>query len=387
MSSRPELSVVLPCLDEADTVEACVRDGLAALERSGVAGEVVVADNGSRDRSRELARAAGARVVEVPERGYGAALQAGVGAARGRFVLMADADLSYDLAELPRFLARLQSGAELVVGCRLPVGGGTLEPGAMPWLHRRIGNPFLSFVARRLFGVPVRDVYCGMRAFTKDAWERLDLRCTGMELAVEMVVKARLAGLATEELPITLRPDGRRTHAPHLRTFRDGWRTLRWCLLASPRWLLLAPGVALVAAGLLGYALALPGVRVEGARLDAHTLLVASLALLVGHQALAFAALSQAWAAATGLLPEPRGLARLRRAFTLERGLLIAALLVLAGLALVAKVFLAWRAAGYGDLDYPETMRFVIPGTTLAALGVQTALAGAALGLLGLTRR
>jgi hypothetical protein len=271
-----ELSVVMPCLNEAETLEICVGKAQRAMQEHGIHGEVVVADNGSEDGSIAIAERLGARVVHVSERGYGSALMGGIAAAHGRFVIMGDADDSYDFLEVPRFVEGLRKGADLVQGCRLPWGGGTVLPGAMPPLHRWLGNPLFTLMARRMFGVPIHDAYCGMRGFSRECYERLKLRCTGMEFAIEMLVKASLRGERIEEVPITLHPDKRTSHGPHLRTFRDGWRTVRFFLLHSPRWLFLVPGAVLMALGCLGYALALPGISLFGVRLDAHTLLVSS---------------------------------------------------------------------------------------------------------------
>src|SRR4051812_2606559 len=244
--SSPELSVVMPCLNEADTLALCIRKARRALDENGIAGEIVVADNGSTDGSQDIALAHGARVVDVADRGYGNALMGGIAAARGRAVLMGDADDSYDFLELPRFVDKLREGYDLVQGCRLSRGKGQVLPGAMPMLHRRLGNPLFSAIARNWFGTPTNDLYCGMRAFTKDHYERLGQRCTGMEFAAEMTVKSSLKNARIAEVPITLHPDRRLAHAPHLRTFRDGWRTLRFLLMYSPRRLFLAPGAALV---------------------------------------------------------------------------------------------------------------------------------------------
>ncbi|MCD6340022.1 MAG: glycosyltransferase family 2 protein, partial [Verrucomicrobia bacterium] len=235
-----ELTVLIPCLNEAETVGLCVRKARESLERLGVSGEVLVADNGSEDDSARLAAAAGARVIHVPERGYGSALLAGIEAARSRFILMADADDSYDLENIEPFLAKLREGFDLVQGCRLPAGGGRVERGAMPFLHRWVGNPLFTRLARWWFGTPVHDTNCGMRAFRRDFIQRLELRCTGMEFANEMLIKAALHKGRVAEVPVVLRPDARQTRASHLRTFRDGWRTLRFYLLYSPRWLFLA---------------------------------------------------------------------------------------------------------------------------------------------------
>ena len=278
----------MPCLNEADTVATCIGKARRALDEAGMRGEILVADNGSTDGSVALAEAAGARVVHVAERGYGAALMGGIAAARGRYVIMGDADDSYDFLELPRLVAKLREGNDLVQGCRLPSGGGRVLPGAMPPLHYWLGNPLFSMLARSWFGSPVRDVYCGLRGFRREFQASLGQRCTGMEFATEMVLKAALARGAIAEVPITLHPDGRRSHPPHLQTFRDGWRTLRLLLLYSPRSVFLLPGVALLVLGLVGYAIALPGVQIGRITFDAHTLLFASLALIVGMQSVLF---------------------------------------------------------------------------------------------------
>ena len=386
-ASALELSVVMPCLDEADTVEDCVQRALRAMSEHGIAGEVVVADNGSSDDSPAIARRAGARVVHAAERGYGSALMSGIAAARGRFVVMGDCDASYDFLEIPVFVDKLREGFDLVQGCRLPSGGGRVLPGAMPFLHRWLGNPLLSALARRMFGAPVRDTYCGMRGFVRKFYDRLDLRCTGMEFATEMIVKSTLQGGRIAEVPITLHPDGRRSHGPHLRTIRDGWRSLRFFLLYSPRWLFLIPGLLLLILGAAGYALALPGVSLGGLRFDAHTLLVASLAILLGYQSILFAILSKTFAVTTGLLPEDPRVERFFEIMDLERGLALGFGSLLVGIGLLAAALLQWRDAGFGDLDYARTMRWVIPGVTLAALGFQTILNGWFVSILGMGRR
>jgi glycosyltransferase involved in cell wall biosynthesis len=369
-----EVSVVIPCLDEADTIGAVVTKARAAFASAGMSGEVVVGDNGSKDRSVEIATRLGARVVIVHARGYGSALMGAIAASRGRFIVMGDADDSYDFGETPKFVARLREGFDLVQGCRLPSGGGAIVPGAMPSLHRWFGNPFLSLLARVMFRVPVNDIYCGMRGFTRPLYDRLGLRCTGMEFATEMIIKSAMFRARIAEVPITLHPDGRKAHGPHLQTFRDGWRTLRFFLMSSPKWLFLIPGVLLVAFGLVGYAVALPGLRVGGVSFDAHTLLVASLALLMGQQALAFASLARTFGMEHGFLPDDPRQRRWLELFTLERGLRVGALLMVAGILLLFGATEAWRATGFGNLDYARTMRLVIPGTTLTALGFQTAL-------------
>jgi glycosyltransferase involved in cell wall biosynthesis len=385
--SEPELSVVLPCLNEAETLASCLEKARKALDQNGISGELIVADNGSRDASREIAARCGARVVEVALRGYGAALAGGIEAARGRYVLMGDADDSYDFGELPRFVAALRAGADLAQGCRLPAGGGRVLPGAMPALHRWIGNPLMTAMLRRMFHVPLHDAYCGLRGFRRDFQRRLGQRCTGMEFALEMLVKAALRGARFAEVPITLHPDGRRSHGPHLRSFRDGWRSVRFFLMSSPRWLFLYPGLVLGALGLLGYALALPGLAVFGAELDAHTLLFASLFVLMGYQSVLFALLSKTFATSAGLLPENPRLTRLFEWLRLETGLLLGGGALVSGAVLLALAIAQWRAVDFGDLDYARTMRLVIPGVTLAALGFQTVLWSFFVSILGMDRR
>jgi glycosyltransferase involved in cell wall biosynthesis len=385
--SQPELSVVIPCLNEADTLAACVERAASTMAAHSIEGEVIVADNGSSDGSVEIAERLGARVVHVAEKGYGSALMGGIAAARGRFVMMGDADGSYDFGEAPNYVAKLREGCDLVQGCRLPWGGGKVLPGAMPFLHRWFGNPLFSILARRMFKAPIHDIYCGMRGFTKEMYERLDQRCTGMEFATEMVLKASLRGERIGEIPITLHPDGRKSHAPHLRTFRDGWRTLRFFLLLSPRWLFLVPGALLILLGLLGYALALPGVQLGPAQLGAHTLLVASLATLCGYQAILFAVFARTYAVTAGILPENPDLTRFFERVNLERGLVISGIAFVTGVGLILVAFDRWRREGFGPLDYAETMRLVIPGTTLTALAFQTVLSSFFVSIMGMQRK
>jgi glycosyltransferase involved in cell wall biosynthesis len=382
-----EVSVVIPCLNEAETIASCVRKAQDGLRELGAAGEVIVADNGSTDGSPAIVEGLGARVVAVREPGYGSALMGGIESARGRYVIMGDADDSYDFREVPRFVARLREGYQLVQGCRLPRGGGRIQPGAMPFSHRWIGNPLFSWLVRRWFHAPVHDVYCGLRGFTRELYDRLDQRCTGMEFATEMVIKASLRGERITEIPITLHRDGRTLRAPHLRTLSDGWRTLRFFLLCSPRWLFLAPGLGLVLLGVLGYAIALPGFRIRGVLFDAHTLLFASLSLLCGYQAILFALFAKTLATEEGLLPPDPRLKRFYRLVNLERGLLASGIAGIAGTVLLLGAINQWRLAGFGDLDYARTMRLVIPGATLFALAFQTTLSGFFVSMLGLRRR
>lgn len=383
-----EVSVVMPCLNEADTLETCIRKAQGAMREHGIRGEVIVADNGSTDGSQGITLRTGARLVDVPRRGYGNALMGGIDAARGRFVIMGDADDSYDFLEIPRIVAKLREGFDLVQGCRLPAGGGQVMPGAMPFLHRWLGNPAFSLMARRWFRASaIHDVYCGLRGFSKDLYQRLDLRCTGMEFATEMIIKASLFKEKIAEVPITLHPDGRKSHPPHLKTFRDGWRTLRFFLMYSPRWLFLIPGAALVLLGLGGYALAMPASTWRGVTFDAHTLLLASLAILCGYQTILFAIFTKTFAVTEGLMPEDRHYTRFYQLLNLERGLAAAALALVVGVVLLLVAVNEWRLAGFGRLDYSQTMRLVVPGVTLTALGFQTAMSGFLVSILGMKRK
>jgi len=385
--SALELSIVMPCLNEAETLPRCLAKALRFLSDHQVAGEVVVADNGSTDNSAELAVQLGARVVRVVERGYGEALRQGIASARGRFVVMGDADDSYDFAALAPFLDQLRAGADLVQGCRLPAGGGTIVDGAMPALHRWLGNPLFSVLAQRMFHVPVKDIYCGLRGFRRVLIPELDLVSDGMEFATEMLIKASQRGARIAEVPITLHRDGRTAHASHLRTFRDGWRTLRLFLICSPRWLFVYPGLLLLGLGALGFAVAMPGLTFFGATFDAHTLLFASLALMIGYQSVLFGWLARTLAAREGFLRETKFLGWLRETLSLERGLVAGSVGLLTGVALLLAAVAQWQAAGFGRLDYAHTMRWVIPGVTLTALGFQTVLASFFVAVLGWYRK
>ncbi len=386
-SNQPlELSVVIPCLDEEDTVGSCVLKARQALERMRISGEVIVADNGSRDRSVEIAEELGARIVHVEERGYGAALMGGIEAAKGRFVIMGDADDSYDFTQIHRFYDRLCEGADLVQGCRLPGGGGTIMPGAMPLLHR-FGNPALTWLVRNMFNAPVKDVYCGMRGFRRELYFRLDQRCTGMEFATEMIIKSTLFGARISEIPITLHKDGRCAHRPHLRTFRDGWKTLRFFLLQSPRWTFLAPSSMLALVGLVGYMLVFAHLPIGNITFDAHTLLVATLAILVAFQVAACGVLAKVFAGFEGLLPLDDRLEKLSHTFTLERCLILSSALIVGGLSTIAWMTNSWANTGFGSLEYSQTMRVLIPAVGAIALGMQAASSSFLLSVLRLRRR
>ncbi|MFO0425411.1 MAG: glycosyltransferase [Planctomyces sp.] len=382
-----ELSVVMPCLNEADTVGVCILKAQAAIHELNIDGEIVIADNGSTDGSQEIARELGVRVVNVTEKGYGNALMGGITASRGRYVIMGDADDSYDFGEIGKFVDGLRAGADLVQGCRLPAGGGRVLPGAMPFLHRWVGNPILTRLVQVLFRAPVNDVYCGLRGFRRELFDKLDLRSTGMEFATEMIIKTAQFGGCIAETPITLHPDGRKSHPPHLRTFRDGWRTLRFFLLYSPRWFYVVPGILLILAGVTGYALALPGISIAGATFDAHTLLVASLSLLIGTQSVLFGVFARIFTFTQGMLPENDSVERLVRWASPERGLLFGTSGLITGLLMLTGVAHSWWESGFGPLNYEETMRQVIPAVTLIAMSYQFGISCFMCGLLSIARR
>jgi glycosyltransferase involved in cell wall biosynthesis len=386
-ATTPELSVVMPCLNEADTIAIVIEKAQRAINENGINAEIVIADNGSTDGSQEIARKLGVRVIAVDQRGYGAALMGGIIAARGKYVMMGDADDSYDWGEIPRFLEKLREGYQLVQGCRLETGGGTVKPGAMPFLHRWWGNPMFSALARWWFRTPIHDIHCGMRAFSREMWLSLDQRCTGMEFASEMVIKASLFQAKTAEIPITLSPDGRTAHPPHLKTFRDGWRHLRFFLLFSPRWLFLMPGLALILAGIVGYALAMPRLSIGKMTFDVHTLLFASLAIICGYQSIAFALMTKVFAIVEGLLPEDPRLNKFFKLVNLESGLTVGALGMAVGLGLLGGAVHEWSSVDFGALNYEHTMRWVIPGVMLTALGFQTILSSFFASLMGMRRR
>jgi glycosyltransferase involved in cell wall biosynthesis len=379
----PELTIVLPCLDEAETLAICIRKAYAVLRENGIFGEVIVADNGSTDGSPQIAVAGGARVIHVDTRGYGAALNAGILAACGRYVLVADADDSYEFSHVPRFLAELRNGASLVVGNRF-LGG--IEPGAMPPLHKYLGNPALSFLGRFLFHAPIGDAHCGMRAFSREAYRQLDLRTTGMEFASEMVIKASLHGQRIVEVPTTLKKDGR-SRQPHLRTWRDGWRHLRFLLMYSPRWLFITPGILLMLAGAGLILWLMPSERPFGhLNLGVDTLAYAVAAVLIGFQLVFFGVVAKVFATAEGLLPKDPAFERWFRYITLEVGLVTGALLLLIGFGIAVVSTIAWSHTGYGPLPAAAMMRHTLPSILCLTLGTEVCFSSFLLSLLGLKR-
>lgn len=374
-----ELTILMPCLNEAETVAICVRKARGFLQRAGIAGEVVVADNGSTDGSPEVAGEAGARVVQVSAKGYGSALIAGIEAARGRFVIMGDADDSYDFSRLDAFVEGLRAGNTMVVGHRFR---GGIRPGAMPWLHRYLGNPVLSFIGRLFFSCRIGDFHCGLRGFERAAVLQLRLRAPGMEFASEMIVKAALARWRIAEVPTVLSLAGR-SRPPHLRSWRDGWRHLRFLLTMSPRWLLLYPGISLISAGTAAELAILRGpIIVHGVAFDIHTMLYAAGATILGLQLVLFSIVARSVGVLKGLLPMTGSLAQFLRVFTVERGILTGAALALAGVGLGAYSVDAWAHASLGALDPVAMMRVAIPSVTLTLAGAEILFASFLLGLI-----
>jgi len=369
-----ELTILMPCLNEAETIEVCVKKAMGYLARSGVAGEVLIADNGSTDGSQALAEAAGARVVSAPEKGYGAALIAGIKAAHGRYVIMGDADDSYDFENLDGMIDHLRDGADLVMGNRFK---GGIEKGAMPFLHRYLGNPVLSFIGRLFFAIPVGDFHCGLRGFSRESMLNLGLKSPGMEFASEMVVKASLNKLRIEETPTTLKPDGR-SRPPHLKTWRDGWRHLRFLLIHSPKWLFIYPGTALILLGLAGAgALATHEVRLpSGIVLDIHSLVVCCFAILIGVQLVMFGALARRYQTLEGILPPSARFQKFLMGLSLEPILQAALVIFLAGVAGGGWAVAHWAASGFGPILYHGVMRVLVLSLTGVAVAIQMAAAG-----------
>jgi glycosyltransferase involved in cell wall biosynthesis len=379
-----DLTILMPCLNEAETLARCIEKAKLGIQRSGVRGEIVVADNGSLDNSIEIAEKSSARVVLVNEKGYGRALRGGIQAAAGKWIIMGDADDSYDFSEISGFVEKFQEGFDLVMGCRLPVGGGTILSGAMPWKNRWIGNPILSFIGRLFFKCPAHDFHCGLRGFTKVAFEKMDLKTTGMEFASEMVIKSTFKNLKIAEVPITLHKDGR-SRPPHLKPWRDGWRHLRFMLLFSPQWLFLAPGICLSALGILfAAALSLENIQIGGVAFDVGTLVVACMTVIIGFQLVAFAFFTKVFAIAEGLLPDDPKFSRAFKFFNLEKGILIGLAILLAGIVLSVRAVWIWKLAGFGELSPEENLRRLIPAATLIVLGIQSIFSSFFMSALGL---
>jgi hypothetical protein len=380
----PEVSVVLPCLNEAETLAICIDQIQTMFHTHNISGEIVVADNGSTDGSVEIAESLGVRVVRIPRKGYGSALMGGISAANGRFIIMGDADCSYEFGDVPRLLEKLRQGSDLVMGNRF-LGG--IKPGAMPALHKYLGNPVLSWIGRLFFNAPCGDFHCGLRGFSKAAYELMDLRTTGMEFASEMVVKATLFKMRIDEVPTTLSPD-RRNRPPHLRSWRDGWRHLRFLLLYSPRWLFLYPGFFLIILGTITGVLLLPGPRTMGGiQFDVHTLLYAAMAVLLGFQSVVFATLTKVFGISEGLLPEDPRLSKLFRYVTLETGLVVGFALIAFGTLTTFMAVSSWAWWRFGPLDPVRTLRLVIPSALSLTLGFEIVLSSFFLSVLGMKHK
>lgn len=384
MSEPIELTILMPCLNEAETLARCIEKAKVGIQRAGVRGEILIADNGSTDGSQAIAEKLGVRVVQVTAKGYGNALRGGIEAARGEWILMGDADDSYDFAEADRFVEKFKNGDELIMGCRLPVGGGTIMPGAMPWKNRWIGNPVLTTIGRVFFHCPAHDFHSGLRGFTKAAYYQMELQTTGMEFASEMAIKGTLKKLKISEVPITLHKDGR-SRPPHLKPWRDGWRHLRFMLLFSPRWLFLVPGLVLATCGfVLAAALSFHDLTLGGVTLNVGTLMVACMTIIVGFQLVAFAFFTKVFAIAEGLLPDDPKLTGLFKIFTLEKGLVLGLLVLVGGLGLFVESVWIWRRVDFGLLSTEENLRRLIPATTLVVLGIQTVFSSFFMSTLGL---
>jgi glycosyltransferase involved in cell wall biosynthesis len=384
MAEDLELTIVMPCLNEAETLEKCIVKAKNYLERAKIAGEVVIGDNGSTDGSQDIARRCGARVVDVPRRGYGAAIMGAVEAARGKYVIMGDSDDSYDFSNLDKYVEKLREGNDLVMGNRFK---GGIQPGAMPFLHRYLGNPVLSFVGRLFFKSDIGDFHCGLRGFRQDLVSRLGLQTTGMEFASEMVVKSTLFKVKIAEVPTTLAPDGR-SRPPHLRTWRDGWRHLRFLLIYSPRWLYAIPGVLLMLLGLgVGAAVEHGPKHIGNATLDTNTLIYAATAFMIGFQAIVFGLFARVYGMMMGFLPRKPSLEKFTAAGALEKGLVAGILLFLVGLGGSIYATLQWRDTGFGLLDYPHILRIVIPSATAIIVGIQVTLAAFFLSVLTINRK
>lgn len=381
LEQQIELSIVMPCLNEAETLAACIRKAMKFLELHHVDGEIIIADNGSTDGSQRIAEQHGARVVHVKDKGYGSALMGGIAAAKGKYIIMGDADDSYNFLNLASFLVKLREDYDLVMGNRF-LGG--IEQGAMPMLHRYLGNPVLTGIGRLFFGSPVKDFHCGLRGFKKESIDRLNLQSTGMEFASEMVVKSTLHRLRITEIPTTLSPDGR-SRPPHLRSWRDGWRHLRFLLIYSPKWLFLIPGVTLMLIGLILLSLLLTGPKtVSGVTFDIHTMLYAAFFVIVGFEAICFSLCSKVFAMNAGLLPRDETFFTRLEKYTLEKAIMVGAICIIAGLSGSILAVLIWENASFGELHTSITMRLIIPSLMLAFVGLQLIFSSFFLSILGI---
>lgn len=379
----PELSIIMPCLNEAETLETCIRKAKKFLADNKVSGEVVIGDNGSTDGSQEIARRNGAIVIDVPLRGYGNAIKGAIAGSTGKYIAMGDSDDSYDFLSLMPFLEKMRQGYDLCMGNRFK---GGIAPGAMPFLHKYLGNPVLSFIGRLFFGGKMGDFHCGLRMFSRDAYYRMDVQTTGMEFASELVVKAMLLKMKITEVPTTLQPDGR-SRPPHLRTWRDGWRHLRFLLMYAPKWLFLYPGLFLILFGLIiGGAIAIKPLEIGNITLDVDTMVYMGIAVLAGFQAVSAYAMAKVFAINEGLLPEDKRLANIIKKLSLENGLILSGILIVAGLVGSIMALMHWKGTGFSDLNTSVSMRIIIPSVLALMLGIQMFFTSFLIGILGLKR-
>lgn len=366
-----ELTLLMPCLNEAESLATCITKAHAALDKLGVSGEILIADNGSTDGSQEIAILNGARVIDVKERGYGSALLAGINTAYGDYIIMGDADDSYDWSAIGTIYQQLYEKTDLVIGCRFPSGGGMVMPHAMPWLHKWIGNPILSMLGRLFFGTNIKDFHCGLRGFSKQAITSLNLQTRGMEFASEMIIKAVFNKLSISQVPVTLHPD-KRSGRSHLNTWRDGWRHLRYMLILCPQWLFFYPGMFLMMSGIIGFAFLLPGpLEIGRIGLDVNTLLISSAAFISGFQCMMFWITARLFGIREGILPQSRFFKSLLKVFPLETGLLAGSFLTITGIALLIIGVIYWGNHGFGEIPYGTGLRIIIPAVTLITLGIQ----------------
>lgn len=378
-----ELSIVMPCLNEAETLAICIEKAQGFLRDENVSGEIIIADNGSTDGSQQIAEKLGAIVVPVAQKGYGSALRGGIEAANGKYIIMGDADDSYDFSQLMPYLVMLRQGNDLVMGNRFK---GGIKKGAMPFLHRYLGNPVLSFIGRLFFKSKIGDFHCGLRGFSKNAYQLMELKTTGMEFASEMIVKSSLKNLKIAEVPTVLSPDGR-SRPPHLNTWRDGWRHLRFLLLYSPNWLFLVPGAVMMVLGLIASTVLLVGpLNIGGINFDVHTLLYTSGLVLIGFQFILFYGLTKVFTVENELLPKSKKYDRLFQFINLEKGLVTGLILVIAGIVLSAMAYADWQAMSFGNIESTSILRRVIPAVTLMLLGVQVLLFSLFFSVLGLKK-
>lgn len=383
-SGSLELSIVMPCLNEAETIEVCIQKANKYLADNNVAGEVVIGDNGSTDGSQDIARRNGARVIDIPEKGYGSALIGAINASKGKYVIMGDSDDSYDFSNLNLYVEKLREGYDLVMGNRFK---GGIKPGAMPFLHKYLGNPVLSFIGKLFFRSSVNDFHCGLRGFRQDIVHLLDLQTTGMEFASEMVVKATINNCKITEVPTTLSPDGR-SRPPHLKTWRDGWRHLRFLLIYSPRWLFMYPGLFLILFGLLGSLLILTGKsNVGNINFSNNSLLYCSSAIIIGVQLIIFAIVTRIYGTEQGFLPKKPSYQKLFKWFTLELGLIFGGILIVTGVVVGILSFAYWEKNALGQLDLSVNLTMVIPSVTSLILGFQIFFTSFFFSILGIQKK